>query len=170
MSESETGSAVPEEKLSVPALLFGGAALFTVILANVGVLARYVFRYSIPSVEEQLRFIFVWLIFICSALSYREGGLICITMVEDALKGRPALRKALVLFQHLAVLFFSAVMAQSCWAMMKTQFEFEELSVVMEINMGWMTAGAFIGFVLMGLFALRHCLRALFAHPGARPL
>lgn len=155
-----------DEKLTLPALVFGGAALLTVILANIGVLARYVFQYSMPAAEEQLRFIFVWLIFICSALSYSEGGLICITMVADALRDRPVLRKALPLFQHVAVLIFSVAMACDCWRMMAMQFEFEELSVVMEINMGWMTLGAFIGFVLMALFALGHCLRFLREQQG----
>lgn len=162
----QAGDEAAEERLGPMAALFGGAALFTIFVANVGVLARYVFRYSIPSVEEILRLVFVWLIFICSAFAYREGGLIAITMAGDALRKHPGWRKALFVFQHLAVLVFSLAMVRACWEMMVMQFEFEELSVVMEFNMGWMTMGAFIGFVLMALYACWHTLRNLLNPDG----
>ena len=157
------------EKVSAASVIFGGAAVFTILLTNVGVLARYVFKYSIPSVEELLRFVFVWLIFICSALSYREGGLIGITMLSDHLKGkgRHGLRKGLHLFQHLGVLVFSLAMVYTCWEMFSTQLEFEELSVVMEINMGWMTLGALLGFIAMTVFAVWNFMRNLLNPDGA---
>lgn len=150
----ETDGTEKAERVTFASAVFGGAAVFTVLLANLGVVTRYVFQYSMPSVEELLRFVFVWLIFICSALSYREGGLIAITMLADSLERRPGLRRALFLFQHAAVFAFSLVMVSTCWEMFITQYEFEELSVVMEINMGWMTLGALLGFVLTTLYSL----------------
>ena len=158
-NENTATEVTQKEKVTVASVIFGGAAIFTVLLANIGVLARYVFQYSIPSIEELLRFVFVWLIFICSALSYREGGLIGITMIADSLKGKPGLRRALFLFQHLGVFVFSLAMVYTCWEMFYSQYEFEELSVVMEINMGWMTLGALIGFILMMFYALWNFLR-----------
>lgn len=149
----------PAERVSPAAAIFGGAALITVLLANTGVLARYVLQLSLPSVEEILRYIFIWLIFICSALSYKDGTLISITMLEDHLKSRPKLRRALQIIQNLAVLIFALVSLWTGWEMMMTQFEFEELSVVLEINMGWITLGVVIGYALLSWFALCNLLR-----------
>ncbi|MCC8190523.1 MAG: TRAP transporter small permease subunit [Planctomycetes bacterium] len=167
----EEGDAPPPspEALGLPAMVLGAAAICTVLVTNVGVFARYVARVSLPSVEEILGFLFVWLIFVCSALSFREGGLIGITMLGDALQKRPRLFRVLVVIQNLAVLAFSLVMVHTGYRMLDTQFEFEELSVVLEVNRGWMTIGCVVGFLAMAGFALVNIYRALFPRRPTTP-
>lgn len=150
-----------KEKLGWAALLFGGAALCSVLIANAAVLARYVFMISLPSSEEILRYLFIWLIFICAALSFREGTLIRITILDDMLRQRPVLRRLLAVFQNLLILGFSLVSIYTGWEMLSTQIEFEELSVVLEINMGWVTAGVLIGYALLAWFSLCNIFDAL---------
>lgn len=150
-----------EERIGILAAILGGAALFSVIVANVGVVARYVFAYSLPSVEEMLRYLFIWLIFIGSALSFGEGGLISITMLEELLSSRPFLRLALGIAQNLSFLVFSLASAWTGWKMLAMQFEFSETSVALEINMGWITLGVAIGYALMALYSVRNIYRVL---------
>lgn len=155
------------EKVGVAAILFGGAALFSVLVANAGVASRYLLLISLPSVEEILRYLFTWLIFICAALSYREGSLISITMLADALKGRPILKRILAAAQDLAMLVFSLYSIQTSWEMMATQFEFGEMAVVLAVNMGWVTLGVLIGYILLAYFSLRNLFRDVFDPDGA---
>ncbi len=147
------------EKVTVYSALFGSAALVAVALANIGVVSRYVLALSLPWVEEALRYLFIWLIFVCSALSFKEGTLISITMLHDALKRFSTARRILELVVNLAILGFSLVSVWTGWEMLMTQFEFEEVSTVLEINMGWVTLGAFLGYILFALFSLRNLIQ-----------
>ncbi|MDR2391080.1 MAG: TRAP transporter small permease [Planctomycetota bacterium] len=156
-----------KEKVGAAAILFGGAALFSVLVANAGVASRYLLLISLPSVEEILRYLFIWLIFICAALSYREGSLIGITMLADALKNRPIPKRILAAAQDLAVLAFSLYSVRTGWDMAATQFEFGETAVVLAINMGWVTLGVLVGYVLMAYFSLRNLFRDVFDPDGA---
>jgi TRAP-type C4-dicarboxylate transport system permease small subunit len=156
-----------KEKIGLAAVLFGGAALFSVLVANLGVASRYAFHISLPSVEEILRYLFIWLIFICAALSYREGTLIGITMLAEALERRPILKRALAAVQDLAILVFSLYSVVTSWDMISTQFEFEEMAVVLAINMGWITLGVLIGYILMAYFSLRNLFRDVCDPDGA---
>ena len=54
------------------------------------VVARYVFNSSIFWSEELARYLFIWVIFLCIAIGYRENQHISITTVIEALprKGR----------------------------------------------------------------------------------
>ncbi|MDR1533710.1 MAG: TRAP transporter small permease [Planctomycetota bacterium] len=163
MSEKETaGTGDNRERVGPVAALFGAAALFSVFLANLGVVTRYVLHYSLPSAEETLRYLFIWLIFVGAALSFGEGGLISITLLEESLAGRPRLCRALLLFQGAAFLVFSLVLTFTGWNMLEAQFEFSETSVVLEINMGWVTLGVVVGCALMALYSLRNLGRVLF--------
>lgn len=163
MSELEQAEAEAKpEKAGLGAWLFGGAALFSILVANAGVVARYVLKVSLPSVEEILRYLFVWLIFVGSALAFKEGTLISITMLGDSLKKHPVLVRALSALQNLAILVFSLVSLATGWDMMMTQFEYEEVSVVLEINMGWITLGAWIGYLLLAFFSFCNLFRDVF--------
>lgn len=163
MSDIVEQESAPAERLTVWSAVFGGAALVSVLIACLGVLSRYVLEISLPWVEELLSSLFIWLIFICSALSFREGTLISITMAHDYLKKYPFPRRCLEACINAAIFVFSAVSLRTGWDMMATQFEFEELSAVLEVNMGWVTLGAFIGYLFFTVFSLINLYRLFFA-------
>ena len=162
MSDNANEETKPVEKATFWSAVFGGAALISVLLACLGVVSRYVLKVSLPWVEELLRYLFIWLIFICSALSFREGTLISITMLHDGLKKYPLARRILEAVINLVILAFALASLYTGWEMMSTQFEFEELSTVLEINMGWVTLGALIGYAFFAIFSLMNLFRLCF--------
>lgn len=162
MSDDAIQETKPVEKVTIWSAVFGGAALVSVLLACLGVVSRYVLEISLPWVEEVLSNLFIWLIFICSALSFREGTLISITMLHDSLKKIPSLRRSLEICINIVIFAFAAVSLYTGWDMMATQFEFEELSVVLETNMGWVTLGACLGYLFFAIFSLMNLFRLFF--------
>ena len=73
------------------------------------VFARYVLN-SAPSWTEQAGlFLMLWFILFAAAAGVREGFHIRLSLLQDALKGKP--RIALLVFCHLVVLTFGVVMA-----------------------------------------------------------
>lgn len=133
----------------VISLVTGVAALGTVILANLSVLSRHI-NISMPAAEELLRYVFVWVIMICTAIAYDEDGLIGITMLEELLeKKKLVFPLSVVRFINvLFVLFFSGFCCFYSVKITFLQIASNKLSPVMEIPMAWVSLGMAIGSLL----------------------
>ena len=134
-----------------------GIAVFgTIILANLAVFSRH-FKISMPAAEELLRYVFVWIIMICTAISYDDNNLISITMLEEILdrKGRNVSAKIIRLINTLFVLFFSGFCVYYSGRITVLQMSTNKLSPVMEIPMYLVSLGMIVGSVLWFAVAIK---------------
>lgn len=85
--------------------------LFLVALAalTAQLASRYFLDVQFPWTEELARLTFTWIVFLGAAYAMREGGLIAVTMLTDALPDR--LRAAVAIAMHLLGAGFFAVVA-----------------------------------------------------------
>lgn len=63
--------------------LFGLVGVVMILVETYAVLARNVLLVSTPWVDELLKLLFVWSIFVCSALAFLSDDLISLTLLED---------------------------------------------------------------------------------------
>ena len=145
----------------------GLAALATLIITNIGVLCRYVFAIPMPWNEEIVRFLFIWMIFLGFAQSYRAGGLAGITFLEESLMARSHSRSytCIKLFQGLIGIAFGAYCVYAAWDIMQFQFETGEITVVLEIPLYLITLGVITGFVLFTSYAVNDFVKLLRRNP-----
>ena len=66
--------------------LFGYIGVIMILVETYAVFSRNVTHVATPWVDELLKLLFVWAIFVCSALSFWSDDLISLTIVEDAYK------------------------------------------------------------------------------------
>ena len=57
--------------LELPTLIAGIAGIISLLLITVNVIGRYVFRHSIPGIDELVVICFSWLVFVGAASAYR---------------------------------------------------------------------------------------------------
>ena len=75
--------------------IFGIVGIIMVFIATYAVLARNVLIVSTPWSDELLKLLFVWSIYVGSAILFMNDGLISLTLVEDGYKEKkPVVRRA----------------------------------------------------------------------------
>jgi len=137
-----------------------GLAVFgTIILANLAVFSRHA-NISLPAAEELLRYVFVWIIMICTAIGYDDNGLISITMLEESLerKGRTSLAKWIRIINTWFVVFFSGFCIYYSGKITLLQISSNKLSPVMEIPMSLVSFGMTLGSLLWFVLATRRLI------------
>nr|WP_319472793.1 TRAP transporter small permease [uncultured Sphaerochaeta sp.] len=134
-----------------------GLAVFgTVILANLAVFSRHA-KVSLPAAEELLRYVFVWIIMICTAIGYDDSGLISITMLEESLekRGRVLPARVIKVINTLFVLFFAGFCVFYSAKITLLQMSTNKLSPVMEIPMYLVSLGMTVGALLWLAVAIK---------------
>ncbi|MFZ7103888.1 MAG: TRAP transporter small permease [Peptococcaceae bacterium] len=126
--------------------LLGIPALVVVILANLAVVYRYILQSPLSWSEELLRYMFVWIIFIGTALAYKNDELVDISMLTDMAKGR--LAKILEIIRNLLCLIFIGIFTYEGAVIFTSQFQTGEISPAMEIPLWIVSFGIFVGGVL----------------------
>jgi TRAP-type transport system small permease protein len=125
--------------------------LAIVVLSFVAVLSRYLLNDSLTWSEELTRYLFIWVVFLGSAICVRMRAHIVVDLFADRQIG--ALDTALIWLERMATLAFAALIAIPGWAFVSVGMS--NLSPALEIPMGLVYAGAFVGAVLMGLYVFR---------------
>ena len=145
----------------------GLTVLATLLITNLGVLMRYVFEISMPWNEEVVRFLFVWMVFIGFAQSYRSGGLTGILFLEEALYSRGLIGgyNGVRRLQGLINVGFGFFGALAGLEIMQIQMETEEITTVVEIPLYLITLGFTLGFILFTAYALGAFMRMLRSSP-----
>ncbi len=141
----------------------GLAVLTTLIVTNLGILCRYVFSISMPWNEEFVRFLFVWMVFLGFAQSYREGSLAGIMFLEEGLYKRGLFRgyRCVKLIQGLVNIAFGGFCVYAGLDIMSFQMETEEITVVLEIPLYTITLGFTLGFTLFTAYAVGDFVKRL---------
>lgn len=86
-----------------------GAMAIMLIVIFAQVVSRYFFHYTPEWSEELARFLFVWAVFLGSALIMGEKGHLAVEFLPNLLKGRPA-GKILAILINLASYVFIAIL------------------------------------------------------------
>lgn len=139
--------------------IIGISILFTILIANLAVVYRYILGSSLPWSEELLRFLFVWIVFIGAALAYKKDELVELTLVTDLAKGKLAL--FLELFRHFLSCFFIVIVSYQSFMIMIGEMNTGKISAAMEIQVWIVTAGLVVGSVLWSFFAIKKMYLAL---------
>lgn len=133
--------------------LVGILVLSTILIVTAGVIARLI---KIPAAwtDEMLRIIFVWLVFIMSAVGYHCDELIGLDLVEDMLKNKPLAKNILKFIQSVFGIIFAVFMMYQTSQLVITQIGTKELTPVIGFPLWMQTLGYFLGCTLFSLFAI----------------
>lgn len=127
----------------------GFAAVVCLFVVNLAVLARLM-KISISWSDEIIKIIFIYIVYIGTALAYRTDGLIGITMLEEYLykKSNKKPYKYIKLFQHVVIIGFAIFCAFQSYLMAIRQFSYGELTPALEIPAAIATLGFVIGSII----------------------
>lgn len=125
--------------------IIGAMVLATLLIANYGVFARFVLEMPVAWTDEILRALFIWLIFICSALAYSANALVGLELVEEKLKGKPFARQCLKIVQAILAIIFSAYCVYNGFLIVLKQFKSGETTPVVDLPLYLINLGFLIG-------------------------
>ena len=139
------------------------AVALTVALVSMAaqVFSRYVIGSSLVWSEELARFALIWSAIIGSAVAYRRGAHIGMTVLVDLLPG--PLQRLVFRFVHTAVLGFSAILVWQGWLLALRNFERHQLSAALQIEIAWI----YMAIPMGGLLIMVAAAEALWK--GAKP-
>ena len=123
----------------------GAMVIVALLIANYGVLARYVLEIPAAWTDEITRAIFIWLIFISSAVAFSTDTLISLELVEAKLQGKPFARKCLKFVQAVLAIIFSVFCTYNGFLIVLKQFKSGETTPVVDIPLYFINLGFLIG-------------------------
>jgi len=135
--------------------LFGYIGVIMILVETYAVFSRNVTHVATPWVDELLKLLFVWAIFVCSALSFWSDDLISLTLVEDAYKEKkPAVYGALKAIQLVCALIFGGLLTYQLITIVQTQMGTGETTTVIQYPLWIMNLGVLTGMVLIVIFGV----------------
>lgn len=142
---------------SLPEIILGIDLIALVVFISYSVLARYIFNRSVAFADEFGRLLFVWLVFLGSAIALRREEHLGVALLHKRLSGW--LRRAMEVGSDLLVLMLSALF---CW------YGFEAMQVasgqrlpVMRISAAVMFAAVPVSAALMTVYSVVRLERRL---------
>ena len=133
----------------------GLIVLIALLIANYGIFARFVLEISAAWTDELMRAIFIWLIFICSALAFNANSLISLEIVEDKLKEKPLAHQILKFVQGVFSVIFCTFCVYNGFLVVLKQFTSGETTPVMDIPLYAINFGFFIGALMLFFFSVK---------------
>lgn len=136
--------------------LFGVVGIVMILVETYAVMARNILQISTPWSDELLKLLFVWSIFVCSALAFLNDELISLTLFEDDAKekGKMALYGIFKVIQYVATLIISGLLVYQIWTIVNTQISTGEATTVLKYPLWIMNSGILVGMVLTVVFCV----------------
>lgn len=136
--------------------LFGVVGIVMILVETYAVMARSILQISTPWSDELLKLLFVWSIFVCSALAFLNDELISLTLFEDDAKekGKMALYGIFKVIQYVATLIISGLLVYQIWTIVNTQLSTGEATTVLKYPLWIMNSGILVGMVLTVVFGV----------------
>lgn len=135
--------------------LFGLVGIVMILIATYAVFARNILIVSTPWSDELLKLLFVWSIYIGSAILFMNDGLISLTLIEDKYKeSKPAVYGALKAIQYLAGIGICGLITSQMFTIVGTQMRTGEATTVLKYPLWIMNAGILIGLALIVILGL----------------
>lgn len=134
---------------------------FTAMLVMLGlifvqVITRYCFGYTAEWSEELARFLFVWVVFLGSALVMGESGHLAVEFIPLHFKGKPFGKVLEIIINLCSYVFIILLLTQG--AKMTKVMTFQ-MSPGMDISMSYVYSVIPISCVLMLLYVIRDSIR-----------
>lgn len=147
--------------LKAAEFILGMIGVAMILIETYSVFCRNVTHWSTPWVDEVLRLMFVWIVFVGAAIAYRSDDLISLTLVEDSWKEKRKIlpRNVLKMIQYVIALIISVLLTQQEWTTMIGQIKTGEATQITGYPIWIKSFGILIGFVLMTLIALVKIIR-----------
>ena len=130
-----------------------------VVLVNLQVFLRYVLHFSLPWVEELTRYTFIWMAFIGTAMSAKNGTHIRVDLIDSFLP--PKGQKALSIFALFVFLAFALLMSHAGYEVLTRLMRFRQRSAVMSLNMAFIYGAFAVGMMLTVFRLLQRIARDL---------
>ncbi|MDC7246139.1 MAG: TRAP transporter small permease [Sphaerochaetaceae bacterium] len=113
-------------------LILGALVFIWILLTNVVILSRYVLKVSIPWSDEIFILMFIWLIFIGTALASVDNKHITITLLSEMIKSR---KKKIVLdiAQNIIFLLFIVIVCYQSWVVVSLQVKSNQITAILNI-------------------------------------
>ncbi|MDR2527690.1 MAG: TRAP transporter small permease [Synergistaceae bacterium] len=113
------------------------------VFSFLNVLSRYVMHFPINFADELNIYFFVWLTLLGSALAFRNGSHMCISILYDRFPN--FLRKIVYLFVHTVIIVFFAALCYYGVLEVQDEMVLNAVTEVMQIPLWYFTIGAPIG-------------------------
>ncbi|MDT4762995.1 TRAP transporter small permease [Sphaerochaeta sp. PS] len=127
-------------------LTLGAIVLGWVLLVNLGIMTRYVFKVAIPWNEELTVLLFNWVIFFGAALASLNDGHITITLLRDSLHGK--VKTMVSIGQNVLFIVFILIVCVQSWKIVMLQARTEQFTAILNIPVYVTTLAMSIGSVL----------------------
>jgi len=126
--------------------ILGFVVLMWVMLVNVSILTRYVFKVAIPWNEELTVLLFNWVIFMGAAMASLSRSHITITILQDALHGKA--KKIVEVIQNILFMIFILVVCVQSWKIVFLQARTEQFTAILNIPVYLTTLSLSLGSVI----------------------
>ena len=120
------------------------------VLGVVTVLVRFVLRSSLAFPDEMIRYLFVWLVALGTAIGIRRNIHAAIGLVVKALPG--ALQRISMIFASLCSMVFFSILIKKGYNV--TTMEVGQISPALEVSMAWVYSAIPIGAVFCLLYTV----------------
>ncbi len=122
------------------------AVMMMVMVSDVllGVINRFIFRFSLSGTEELARFLMVWISMLGGAIALRLGAHVSVTFVLVRLH---AMRKWVVMFNAMAILAF--LLLVTVYGLKLCLSQSRQLSPVMRLSIFWFYLALPVGSSIM---------------------
>lgn len=117
---------------------------FTVIIIFTQVIARYLIKVPMPWTEELSRFLYIWSIFIGSAVASREGLHMDLEFIEFK---KPIVGLIALILRHFFILFFSLVVIIGAFVMIRNNYGIFASTIPMSYSYVYLPL--FLGFIMI---------------------
>ena len=135
--------------------LFGIAGIIMVLVASYAVLARNVLLVSTPWSDELLKLIFIWTIYMGSAVLFMNDELISLTLLEDKYKeSKPKVYGILKAIQYVAAVGISTLLTSQLFTIVSTQMNTGEATTVLKYPLWVMNLGMLLGLGLITIYGV----------------
>ena len=147
--------------LKAAEFILGMIGVAMILIETYSVFCRNVTHWSTPWVDEVLRLMFVWIVFVGAAIAYRSDDLISLTLVEDGWKEKRKIlpHNVLKMIQYVIALIISVLLTQQEWTTMIGQIKTGEATQITGYPIWVKSFGILLGFVLMTVIALVKIIR-----------
>lgn len=132
-------------------LLFGFVGVVMILIETYAVVGREILKIPVPWADEALKLLFVWCIFIGSALAFLSDDLISLTLIEDHFKEKGNMKAFGIMkaIQYVAGMGISALLVTQLFTIVGTQLSTGEATTVLKYPLWVMNSGILIGMALI---------------------
>ena len=148
-----------KKSLAVVSTIFEIATtiLFINLLICVGlqILFRYVMKISVPWTEEGARYIFIWMVFLGSVVTFANDQNVRLTMLSG--KFSPKTEVIIDIFGYLVVIIFCAIFFRGSIQMAQLNWQLPSLTMP-GIYMGYLFISSILSCFIILVFSIVHLI------------